>query len=525
MTLLIRIAILLCIGINQAVASPDVSPKTPVIGSTLNVREALDLLVAFDCFDVEVLRGDTLTTEQQLARLLRHSSRCIDNPELPNHLHQLIVNMSQQFVKPAQQATDRPNKLLFRKPWLQARHFYFEDDIRPVDQPEITANVSSWKAYQEGIKFNPGHNGLFIGEWALSAARWFSVNIEPLLLVREVGDTELDLHSGNIKFTLNNFELKVGRAHMYWGQTQSDARILLGINTRPLDIIQIGSPQFFILPWIFKYLGPAQYRLSLAKLDGEQIFPHPLLATGRLMFKPTKNVEVGITRSMEFGGDGAPSFFFLEPLAEFVGIRVDEGKFWSLPITRFKGEGSSFNNNFLGWDIRWTIESLRRSELFVEFYDEDPLGIDGWRRNLGIHLGFWIPRLTRAGDWQLLFEAGYSPRVNYHHGIFKSGLTNEMQILGFNHGPRTLNFLVKANKLFLPRTLLTTTVATRIGLRNFADSSLEEVSYLVKGGMRYQLWRHLRFDFEFGLQHIDDFNFLDDNLFTVMADSRLNYTF
>jgi hypothetical protein len=78
-------------------------------------------------------------------------------------------------------------------------------------------------------------------------------------------------------------------------------------NAHPFDMIKLSNPEPVLLPWIFSYLGPAQFNLIFTQLNDVRTgieLPNPFLYGLRLDIKPRPYLELGASHLVLFGGSG-----------------------------------------------------------------------------------------------------------------------------------------------------------------------------------------------------------------------------
>ena len=99
-----------------------------------------------------------------------------------------------------------------------------------------------------------------------------------------------------------------GRESNWWGPGNSSAMMMTD-NVVPLYMAKFDTAEPITLPWILKYLGPIRVQLFMGKLKGH-IYPRqPYLHGEKLSLMPTKNLEVGFSRTVEWAGFGHPITF------------------------------------------------------------------------------------------------------------------------------------------------------------------------------------------------------------------------
>jgi hypothetical protein len=103
-----------------------------------------------------------------------------------------------------------------------------------------------------------------------------------------------------------NWNFSFGKQSLWWGPAEGSA-LLFSNNAAPIMMFRANNIAPFQLPWIFHHLGPMKLDLFFGKLTGENQVPQrPLIHGEKISFKPTKNLELGFSRTVEMGGVGRP---------------------------------------------------------------------------------------------------------------------------------------------------------------------------------------------------------------------------
>jgi hypothetical protein len=124
------------------------------------------------------------------------------------------------------------------------------------------------------------------------ATPFSTINQFPLL------DTYVSAHVANWNFGF-------GKQSLWWGPDYGSA-MLFSDNAEPIYMFRGSRITPFTLPWIFHWLGPMKVDSFFGKLSGNQFPPRPLIHGEKISFKPTPNLEMGFSRTGEFGGVGRP---------------------------------------------------------------------------------------------------------------------------------------------------------------------------------------------------------------------------
>jgi hypothetical protein len=103
--------------------------------------------------------------------------------------------------------------------------------------------------------------------------------------------------------------VSVSQIDRWWGPSQQGGAIL-GSAARPFPALSIqrgthARPETDWLQW----LGPWNYQILLGQLEDYDAVPHAKLFGMRVSFKPFDVVDVGLSRTMQWGGKGRPQDF------------------------------------------------------------------------------------------------------------------------------------------------------------------------------------------------------------------------
>lgn len=104
--------------------------------------------------------------------------------------------------------------------------------------------------------------------------------------------------------TFGNWVVGAGAISRWWGPGHSNS-LLLSSNARPvpgvfLSRLRATPIDFPVLNW----LGPVTFTAFAGELESERQVPHAKLLGMRMAFKPTQWLEIGASRSAQWGGNG-----------------------------------------------------------------------------------------------------------------------------------------------------------------------------------------------------------------------------
>lgn len=429
-----------------AQANVNVPPDDPAY-------EYLDNLIAFGLVTSDI-SGTKPYSRGEFARLIveaRGNLRGKSGAGRFPLVESSIGYLSDRFVADidAISATPTPRVLRLRPiDDLQVNYFNYKGEHRAIATPQIDAELQPFIAYREGRKFQEGQNAAVESRSWLSLGNTFGFYYHGRLIATDprnstglAGDVDFETMRFYFKLTKWNIDLLVGKDGMQWGMGQR-GNLMLSTNAKPvgsfkkLPLIKLSNTKPIRLPWILNGLGPMRYVLFISKLGKDRSdFPRPYFIGSRFNFKPGKNSEFGLSHSYIMGGEGFPSFSFIDGLAEFFFIRKREGRFFNLGSDT---TGLNIANHFMGFDFKLRFPGLRNTEFYNEIYFEDLFGSLStlFNRQLGYHGGFYVPRLSDDGRFGIRVEVTHTSKIFYTGSSpLVAGFTFERSIIGNNLGP------------------------------------------------------------------------------------------
>ena len=216
-----------------------------------------------------------------------------------------------------------------------------------------------------GYEYREGSNFLVDvvtrAEWA-----WLSAYARPELRLSD-GDGAFRMRTVYASVEALGIELTAGRESLWWGPGHHGA-LLASNNAEPISMLRLTNPRAALLPWIFRFLGPVRFDLFAGRLeDDRKDVPSPIHWGMRFDLKPLPYLEIGLERTVIFGGEGH-----------------DEGwKAWLKSLTT-RGEndpGKDTGDQKAGMDIKVTIPwKVQPVQLYAEAAGEDAAGYEPSRR-------------------------------------------------------------------------------------------------------------------------------------------------
>ena len=225
-----------------------------------------------------------------------------------------------------------------------------------------------------------------------------------------------------LAFTLGNWGFSAGAIDRWWGPGWHSS-LVLSTNARPVPGIALQRLQSsaFETPWL-SWMGTWQFNAFAGQLEAERHVPDPYLIGMRFSFKPAAQWEIGLSRSMQWGGEGRPQSW-----DSFVDLLTGKDNRGSGGIA---ADGSNEPGNQLaGIDLRYnfSLKSTHNAAYF-QVIGEDEAGGTPSRGilQMGIENSFTYNDIQH----RFILEASnthsesYSderPNYSYEHGIYKTG--------------------------------------------------------------------------------------------------------
>lgn len=178
--------------------------------------------------------------------------------------------------------------------------------------------------------------------------------------------TDLRLDGSYITALLGNWALAIGSIDRWWGPAQSNS-LILSTNARPAPgiMLQRNYSDAFESRWL-SWIGPWQLTAFANQLEKERHIPRTKLLGMRFSFKPLNSLEVGLSRTAQWGGKNRR-----ENLSTFKNLLIgaDNGE---------NGENVGKDepgNQLAGFDWRWNT-SITSTHLafYGQYIGEDEAG-------------------------------------------------------------------------------------------------------------------------------------------------------
>jgi hypothetical protein len=419
-------------------AAPAVAAPSPAIPLDSWVYPALDKLAGLDLID-SALQGDRPFTRAEAARQTAEAMACDTSRVLPPVARELVARLKKEFRQEIreQRHGDGQARSYF-KPIREMRLDYLYRDGADSVFPGTNAHQYSLAYNREGLDYGNNHNLEISLAGEARWSRWLLVDWRPLLRAQSDGNTGIRLRQGTVTLGLGPVELSVGRQSLWWGQGRHGSLVLTN-NADPLDMVRLTNPSPVLLPWFFKYLGAFRFDLFAARLDNDREVTHPYFGGLRIAFKPASWLELGMCRTVMFGGGGRSLDF-----DDFLTIIGGENLSGS----------EDTSNSLAAIDMRLKLPFLWNAELYGEMGGEDEADFGGFIPFISKKAylaGLYLPQIEPSGRLSLRLEYLDTSEVMniwYRHSLYRSGYTYQHKIMGHHAGGNAKDYYAELSAYF-----------------------------------------------------------------------------
>lgn len=288
----------------------------------------------------------------------------------------------------------------------------------------------------------------------------------PLTPASAVG--RLNVLEGYVGMQLNNWQFTFGKQALWWGEDESGP-MLFSTNAEPILMLQINRVKPFKLPSVFGVVGPIRVSYIVGRLSGyhwlyssntgftgswtQSLSDQPFIVGEKVSFKPTSNLELGLSVTAVAGGTGVP--FNLHKLIQATFSHGNANP----------GTASDPGDRRGGFDFAYRMPGLRDWVTVYgdAFTDDQANPWFAWNKaalTAGLYLSHVpkIPKLDfRAEGVYTDVPAGTAVTQHgffYINDRFKSGYTNDGNLIGSWIGRQGQGALASANYWFDARSKL-----------------------------------------------------------------------
>lgn len=258
--------------------------------------------------------------------------------------------------------------------------------------------------------------------------------------------TQFSLLDAYVGMNWSNWQISFGKQSLWWGPGDGSS-LIFSNNAEPINMFRINRVSPFQLPSILRFLGPMRLEFFVGQLTGQYFVntpqgvtgawfqpldPQPFIHGQKISFQPTRNVEIGLTRTTIFAGQGTPftTHTFLRSL-------LDVGHYNAAP-----GASNYPGDRLSGLDFSYRIPKLRNwLSVYADGYANDQIIFNptGYPDRAVWLAGAYLARFPGISKLDLRIEGGYTDSpigsiydIGYYYGNehYSSGYTNSGNIIG-----------------------------------------------------------------------------------------------
>ena len=195
---------------------------------------------------------------------------------------------------------------------------------------------------------------------------WFSIDLNVQGVDSDQDSEEFRADDSMIGVVLGNWSVAASTQQRWWGPGW-DGSLILSNNARPFPALTIDRvfTDAFKTKWL-SWLGPWDLSVMFGQLEKERAVPNAQFFGMRFNFRPIPSLEIGISRSAQWCGDGRPC-----DLDTFADLFFGRDNIGDAGV----GADNEPGNQMAGLDFRWSPSLINLPVSFYgQFIGEDEAG-------------------------------------------------------------------------------------------------------------------------------------------------------
>jgi len=215
-----------------------------------------------------------------------------------------------------------------------------------------------------------------------------------------------------VALNLSDWQLSYGNQSLWWGPSQGGP-MMFSDNAAPIRMFRVNRVTPFTLPSFLGVLGPMRVEAFIGQYSGyefvfapsglvgqygQSLNPQPIVHGQRISFKPTSNLEIGLSRTTDYGGPGYPLTLHTFLRSVFSTSNTLAGN-PNKPGARRSGVDFSYRIPGLRNGMTFYAEGLAEHNEISPIIGPD---VAAWLA------GIYIPRLPKIPKLDLRLEGGYT---------------------------------------------------------------------------------------------------------------------
>ena len=291
------------------------------------------------------------------------------------------------------------------------------DDLRFDARLSVAEKPSRMRSFAD----TPRETGE-IGAGIAWTGERFSVSLSGQIVDSPADGKDYRADGSEIAIALGNFSLSANTFDRWWGPGW-DSSLILSSNARPLAAMSIDRnfTDPFASRWL-SWLGPWDLAVHFGQFESDRHVPDARFFGMRFNFRPIPSLEIGISRTAQWCGDGRPC-----GLDTFIDLLLGKDNVGDEGIDA----GNEPGNQLAGIDVRWTSTVFTLPiAVYGQFIGEDEAG--GFPSHYLGQLGLEVNGIlgTRwsyrwfgefAGTSCAIHQSNEIFNCAYNHGVYQTG--------------------------------------------------------------------------------------------------------
>lgn len=324
---------------------------------------------------------------------------------------------------------------------------------------------------------------------------------------------QFDMLDGYVGMQLGNWEISFGKQEQWWGPDQGGS-MLFSNNAEPIEMLQINRTTPFTLPSFLGRIGPIRAQYILGRIGGyhwlfnttdgftgswaQPLADEPFIEGERFSFRPSENLELGLSMTILFSGEGMP--FTLHKFFQVV---------FPLKYGAALGSPTHTGDRQGGFDFRYRVPGLRNWLTFYGdgFTHDEPNPVWDSFDKSAFDSGLYFPHVPKLPKLDFRVEGVFTDNPNpnpvlqhgffYYETTYRSGYTNDGNLIGSWIGREGQGAQAWATYWFTPKTNLQFNYRHQKVSREFVQFG----GTVTDGGIAADLWTNSRFSVSASFQY------------------------
>ncbi|NNF18055.1 MAG: capsule assembly Wzi family protein [Gammaproteobacteria bacterium] len=234
-----------------------------------------------------------------------------------------------------------------------------------IPQSEYTLALADNPLVQRGFRDSSRGNGELNAAWSYLGER-FSARIEVALVANPDDERNVTMDGSYVGMAIGNTTVSLGFQDKWWGPGL-ESTLALSTNARPIPgvLVKRNYSNPFEHPWL-RWIGPWTASFFIGEMESDRVVADARFIGGRIAFRPLPSLELGLTRTAQWGGQGRD-----DSLDSFFDLLLGRDNVGDGGITAANEPG----NQMAGYDWRWRVIRGRFPVVFYgQLIGEDEAG-------------------------------------------------------------------------------------------------------------------------------------------------------